>query len=61
MSIYIIPSLLLKNVLVTQLYLTLGDLMDSATSRFLCPWNSQGKNIGVGSHSGYLLQGIFLT
>ena len=25
----------------------------------LCPWDSPGKNIGVGSHS--LLQGIFLT
>ena len=25
---------------------------------FLCPWNSPGKNPGVGSHS--LLQGIFL-
>ena len=28
-------------------------------TRLLCPWNSPGKNIGVGSHS--LLQGIFLT
>ena len=27
--------------------------------RLLCPWNSPGKNTGVGSHS--LLQGIFLT
>ena len=27
--------------------------------RFLCPWNSPGKNAGVGSHS--LLQGIFPT
>ena len=27
--------------------------------RLLCPWNSSGKNTGVGSHS--LLQGIFLT
>ena len=26
-------------------------------ARLLCPWNSPGKNIGVGSHS--LLQGIF--
>ena len=26
-------------------------------SRLLCPWNSSGKNTGVGSHS--LLQGIF--
>ena len=28
-------------------------------SRPLCPWNSPGKNTGVGSHS--LLQGIFPT
>ena len=25
----------------------------------LCPWNSSGKNTGVGSHS--LFQGVFLT
>ena len=29
------------------------------TARFLCPWNSPGKNTGVGNH--FLLQGIFLT
>ena len=28
-------------------------------TRLLCPWNSPGKNAGVGCHS--LLQGIFLT
>ena len=28
-------------------------------ARLLCPWNSQGKNTGVGSH--VLLQGIFPT
>ena len=27
--------------------------------RFLCPWDSPGKNTGVGCHS--LLQGIFLS
>ena len=27
--------------------------------RLLCPWNSPGKNIGVGCHS--LLKGIFPT
>ena len=33
---------------------------DWATKRrFLCPWDSPGKNIGVGSH--FLLQGIFWT
>ena len=28
-------------------------------TRFLCPWNSPGKNTGVGCHA--LLQGIFPT
>ena len=28
-------------------------------NRLFCPWNSQGKNTGVGCHA--LLQGIFLT
>ena len=28
-------------------------------ARFLCPWNSPGKNAGVGSH--FLLQEIFPT
>ena len=28
-------------------------------TRLLCPWNSPGKNTGMGNHS--LLQGIFLT
>jgi len=28
-------------------------------SRLLCPWNSLGKNTGVGYH--FLLQGIFPT
>ena len=28
------------------------------TARFLCPWNSPGKNTGVGIHSS--IQGIFL-
>ena len=33
--------------------------MDSRLPGFLYPWNSAGKNTGVGSHS--LLYGIFLT
>ena len=28
-------------------------------ARLLCPWNSLGKNTGVGNH--FLLQGLFLT
>ena len=31
----------------------------TVASRLLCPWNSLGKNIGVGCHA--LLQGIFPT
>ena len=45
-------------VLVTQLCLTLCDPWAVAAS-FLCPWNSPGKNIGLGCH--FLLQGIFPT
>ena len=32
---------------------------DSLPARLLCPWDSPGKNTGVGCHA--LLQGIFLT
>ena len=39
--------------------LTLCSPMDCSPPGLLCPWNSPGKNTGVGSHS--LLQGIFLT
>ena len=44
------------HVLVAQLCLTFCKPMDC---RLLCPWNSPGKNTGVGSH--FLLQGNFLT
>ena len=44
-------------VLVAQSCPTLCNSMDSA--RLLCPWNSPGKNTGMGSH--LLLQGIFPT
>ena len=44
-------------VLVTQVCLTLCDLMDCSLPGFSCPWDSPGKNTGVGCHS--LLQGIF--
>ena len=42
-------------VLVTQSLPTLCDPMDYKLARLLCPWNSPGKNTGVGSHS--FLQG----
>ena len=43
--------------LVTQSCLTLCNPMEP--TRLLCPWNSPGKNTGVGCH--FLLQGLFLT
>jgi len=46
-------------VLVAQSCLTLCDPMDCKPTRLLCPWNSPGKNTGVGSLS--LLQQIFPT
>jgi len=38
-----------------RLFVTLWTIAHS----FLCPWDSLGKNIGVGCH--FLLQGIFQT
>ena len=47
-------------VLVSQSCPTLCDPVNwLATRFFFCPWNSPGKNTGVGCHS--LLQGIFPT
>ena len=37
----------------------LCDPVDCSPPRRLCPWDSPGKNTGVGCHA--LLQGIFLT
>ena len=49
----IIPKFFEKvKLLLTQLFLTLCQ-----PTRLLWPWNSPGKNTGVGSHS--LIQGIF--
>ena len=39
-----------RKVSVTQSCLTLCDPVDCST-RLLCPWDSPGKNAGVGSHS----------
>ena len=47
-------------MLVTQLCPSLCNPLDCMQlARILCPWNSPGKNTGVGSRS--LLQGIFPT
>ena len=46
-------------VLVAQSCLTLLQPHGLQSLRFRYPWNSPGKNTGVGTHS--LLQGIFLT
>ena len=43
--------ILTVKVLVAQLCLTLCDPMNCKPARFLCPWNSPGKNTGVRSHS----------
>ena len=44
---------------VTQSCVTLCDPVDCSLLGFLCPWDSLGKNTGVGYH--FLLQGIFPT
>ena len=44
-------------VVVAQSYLTLCDPMDCSPTRLFCPWNSPGRNTGVGCH--FLLQEIF--
>ena len=44
-------------VLVAQSFLTLCDPMDCSPTRLFCPWNSPGRNTGVGCH--FLLQEIF--
>ena len=46
-------------MLVTPSCLTLCNLMACSPTRFLCLWNSPGKNTGLNSCS--LWQGIFLT
>ena len=46
-------------VLVAKSCLTLLRSHGLKPTRFLCPWNSPGKNTGVGCH--FLLQGIFQT
>ena len=48
-----------SSLLVTQLCPTLCNPMDCSLLDCPCPWDSPGKDTGVGSHS--LLQGIFLT
>ena len=45
--------------LVTQSRLILCYPMDCSPSRFLCSWDSPGRNTGVGCY--FLLQWIFLT
>ena len=42
-----------------QSYLILCDLMDCSLYDYICPWDSPGKNYGVGCQA--LIQGIFLT
>ena len=37
----------------------MSDSYDPGSARLLCPWDSPGKNTGMGCH--FLLQGIFPT
>ena len=46
-------------VLAAQSCLTLWDPINCSPAMFLCPWDSPGKNTGVGYHS--LLHGVFPT
>ena len=46
-------------MLVTQSCLTVCDPMDYSLTRLLCPWNSAGKNSGVGCC--FFLQGNTYT
>ena len=43
------------------LYLPLCNPRDYKLTRLLCPWDSPGKNTGVGCHCCFLLQGVFPT
>ena len=47
------------NVFICNYVYVYGPTLCNPIARLLCPWNSPGKNTGVGNHS--LLQGIFLT
>ena len=48
-----------KPMMTAVLCSVLFTLCDPLPARFLCPWDSPGKNTKVGSHA--LLQGIFPT
>ena len=57
--VLILPISMICCCLVPKSCLTLLPPHRLQPTRLLCPWNSLGKNTGVGSHS--ILQGIFLT
>ncbi len=54
-----LPNPGIKLASLRSLALADGFFTTTATGKLLCPWNSPGKNTGVGYH--FLLQGIFLT
>ena len=54
-SCFRVSACMLSHLSRVQLFATLW----TEPARFLCPWDSPGKNTGVGWHD--LLQGIFLT
>ena len=47
------------NIQSTEIHSQKKKKIPESTARLLCPWNSPGKNTGLGCHS--LLQGIFPT
>ena len=47
------------NIQSTEIHSQKKEIIQNQPLGFLCPWNSPGKNTGVGCHS--LLQGIFPT
>ena len=51
------PAVIFRSV--AQSCPTLFSLVDCKPARLLCPWNSSGKNVGVGCHS--LFHRIFLN
>ena len=58
-NFFFFSSTFLTIPLTVQSCPTLCDPMDCKPARLLCPWDSPGKNTGVGCH--FLLQGISPT
>ena len=57
--VFFLINFLMHACLITSVLSDSSNTMDCSPPRLLCPWDSPGKNTGVGCH--VLLQGIFLT